>query len=120
RIAQNGRAGFYKGKTADLIVNEMQKQGGMITHEDLEHYESVWRDPVQVDFKGYELNIMPPPSSGSIAIAQIRSEEHTSELQSRSLHDALPICVLPRMAVQGSIRVKRQILSSTRCKNKEE
>src|SRR5699024_10937912 len=88
RIAQNGRAGFYKGKTADLIVNEMQKQGGMITHEDLEHYESVWRDPVQVDFKGYELNIMPPPSSGSIAIAQILKMLRPYDLHSYGFNSA--------------------------------
>lgn len=71
RIAERGRAGFYEGKTADLIVEEMERQGGLISHEDLQDYESVWRDPVQASFKGYDLHIMPPPSSGSIAIAQI-------------------------------------------------
>lgn len=71
RIAENGRAGFYKGKTADLLIREMKKQGGIITHKDLRNYESVWRKPVQASFKDYTLHIMPPPSSGSIAIAQI-------------------------------------------------
>lgn len=71
RIAENGRAGFYSGETADMIVAEMERHGGLITHEDLQNYESKWRQPVRVQFHGYELYVMPPPSSGSIAIAQI-------------------------------------------------
>ncbi len=71
RIARLGRDGFYSGRTADLIVREMEKQGGLISYQDLKSYESVWRDPVNVTFRGYDLYIMPPPSSGSIAIAQM-------------------------------------------------
>lgn len=71
RIAHRGRDGFYSGKTADLIVEEMDRQGGLISYKDLEEYESVWRDPVIATFRGYDLHIMPPPSSGSIAIHQI-------------------------------------------------
>lgn len=71
RVANQGRAGFYSGKTADLIVQEMKKQGGLISYKDLNEYESVWRDPVEANFRGYNLFIMPPPSSGSIAIHQI-------------------------------------------------
>jgi gamma-glutamyltranspeptidase/glutathione hydrolase len=71
RIARLGRSGFYSGLTADLIVEEMKKQGGLITYQDLSEYKSVWRKPIQVSFRGYKLHIMPPPSSGSIAIAQM-------------------------------------------------
>ncbi|MDZ7690124.1 MAG: gamma-glutamyltransferase [Balneolaceae bacterium] len=71
RIARFGRGGFYSGRTAEMIVNEMKKHGGIISYRDLQNYESTWRDPIKATFLGYELNIMPPPSSGSIAIAQI-------------------------------------------------
>ncbi|HBQ58222.1 MAG TPA: gamma-glutamyltransferase, partial [Balneolaceae bacterium] len=71
RVARFGREGFYAGPTADAIVAEMERYRGLITHSDLYDYESVWRDPVTVDYKGYSLHIMPPPSSGSVAIAQI-------------------------------------------------
>jgi gamma-glutamyltranspeptidase/glutathione hydrolase len=63
RIARFGRDGFYSGQTADLIVREMRRQGGLISYNDLQNYESVWRDPVKATFQGYELYIMPPPSS---------------------------------------------------------
>lgn len=49
----------------------MERYRGLIDYSDLENYESVWRDPVEAEFNGYNLYMMPPPSSGSIAIAQI-------------------------------------------------
>lgn len=70
RIADNGRSGFYSGKTAEMIVAEMEKQDGLINHKDLREYKSVWREPITTSFEGYDVSIMPPPSSGSIAIAQ--------------------------------------------------
>lgn len=71
RISNLGRDGFYSGKTADMIVAEMKKHDGLISYKDLEQYHSVWRDPVETTFHGYTLYIMPPPSSGSVAIHQI-------------------------------------------------
>jgi gamma-glutamyltranspeptidase/glutathione hydrolase len=71
RISRMGREGFYSGVTADKIVEEMERQGGIISYSDLKNYESKWRDPVKTSFSGYDLYIMPPPSSGSIAIAQM-------------------------------------------------
>lgn len=71
RIANQGRDGFYSGKTADLIVNEMKRQDGIISYRDLKNYDSKWRDPVSTSFLNFDLHIMPPPSSGSIAIAQM-------------------------------------------------
>lgn len=71
RIAAQGRDGFYSGKTADLIVKEMKRNNGLITRDDLKNYESKWRNPIQTEFQEYKLSIMPPPSSGSIAIVQM-------------------------------------------------
>lgn len=71
RIADRGRDGFYAGETADLLVAEMSANGGIITHEDLRNYRSVWRDALQVNYNDYELYIMGPPSSGGVAIGQV-------------------------------------------------
>ena len=71
RIRDYGKDGFYSGKTADLIVQEMERGGGIITHDDLLNYEPVWRETASVDFKGYRVHSMPPPSSGGIAIGQL-------------------------------------------------
>lgn len=71
QIRENGRDGFYKGIVADQIVTEMQRGGGLITHEDLENYEAVWRDPVLGNYRGHKIISMPPPSSGGVALLQL-------------------------------------------------
>lgn len=71
RVAAEGRDGFYKGKTADLLVAEMERLDGMITHADLEAYQPVWREPVRGTYRGYEIWSMPPPSSGGALVIQM-------------------------------------------------
>lgn len=70
-IQQKGRAGFYEGKTAELIVKEMKRGNGIISHEDLKEYQSVWRTPVSGNYKGLKVISMPPPSSGGIALVSL-------------------------------------------------
>ena len=71
RIATNGRDGFYKGETADLIVNEMKANNGLITYEDLKEYNSVYRKPIIGSYRGYTMISMGPPSSGGPLIIQM-------------------------------------------------
>ncbi|WP_439880169.1 gamma-glutamyltransferase [Pontibacter sp. MBLB2868] len=71
RIRDNGREGFYAGKTADLIVNEMQKGSGIITHQDLANYKAIWRQPVSGNYKNYKVISMGPPSCGGVALLQL-------------------------------------------------
>jgi gamma-glutamyltranspeptidase/glutathione hydrolase len=71
RIAGDGRNGFYSGATATLIVKEMEKKGGLITLDDLKSYKSVWRTPLEFDWKDMHIITMPPPSSGGIILRQL-------------------------------------------------
>lgn len=71
RIAEKGSAEFYQGITARLLVEEMQKHGGLITLTDLASYQAKWREPIRVQWQGREVISAPPPSSGGIAIAQL-------------------------------------------------
>ncbi len=70
-IRDNGRDGFYKGEIAAMIVNYVQKLGGIITKKDLEIYESKWRTPIAFNYKNLKIISMSPPSSGGICMAQI-------------------------------------------------
>ncbi|MCF8325795.1 MAG: gamma-glutamyltransferase [Leadbetterella sp.] len=65
------RAGFYEGKTAALLVDEMTKGGGIISQEDLEKYHSAWRKPIVAGYKKYKIITMPPSSSGGVALLQL-------------------------------------------------
>lgn len=71
RIAKNGRDEFYTGETAQKLVDFIQKNGGIITLEDLANYEAKWRDPIRFQYKNYQLISMAPPSSGGVTLAQI-------------------------------------------------
>ncbi len=71
RIAEHGADGFYAGATADLIVAEMQRGGGLITLADLARYEAVWREPLKGKWRDYDVLSAPPPSSGGIAVIQL-------------------------------------------------
>jgi len=71
RISALGNAGFYDGETANLIVKEMNDNGGLISKQDLLDYNSVYREPVTGTYKGYKIISMGPPSSGGALIVQM-------------------------------------------------
>jgi gamma-glutamyltranspeptidase / glutathione hydrolase len=70
-IRDSGAAGFYRGRVADLIVDEMQRDGGLITHADLDAYRAEWRTPITIDYRKYTIYSMPPASSGGITMGEI-------------------------------------------------
>ena len=70
-ISDSGAAGFYRGRVADLIVAEMQRGGGVITHEDLAAYKAEWREPVRLTYRGYTIYSQPPASSGGVTMGMI-------------------------------------------------
>ena len=48
----------------------MQKGGGLITADDLAHYEVKEREPVRGTYRGYEIISAPPPSSGGTVLIE--------------------------------------------------
>jgi len=68
-IQNTGSDGFYLGYTAELIAGDMRQNGGLITIEDLEEYEAIWREPISFSYRGFQINSAPPPSSGGILLA---------------------------------------------------
>lgn len=71
RIKAQGTAGFYEGRTAELIEAEMAQGGGIISRADLQHYQASWRQPLIGDYKQYRIISMPPTSSGGVALLQM-------------------------------------------------
>ncbi len=56
---------------ADLIVAEMERGGGLISHEDLASYRAIWREPIAIQYRGYTIYSMPPASSGGVTMGEI-------------------------------------------------
>lgn len=71
RIMLNRKDGFYRGTTARLIAEEMERGGGLITETDLELYQAHERTPIRGSYRGHEIISMPPPSSGGTALTTI-------------------------------------------------
>ncbi|MBF8691887.1 gamma-glutamyltransferase [Pseudomonas fulva] len=83
RIADKGVSEFYQGKTADLLVAQMQADKGLITKQDLKDYKAVWREPMAVSWRGNVVYTAPPPSSGGVALAQLLGikEDHAADFK---------------------------------------
>ena len=101
RIAENGRAGFYEGETADMIISEMRVHGGIITHDDLINYKSVWRDPIIFYYREHEIISMPPPSSGGIALGQLLKMVEPYDMRTLTFQSAAAV----HLMVEASRRV---------------
>lgn len=71
RIRDNGFNGFYKGKTAELFINQINSDGGYITLEDLANYKPIERLPITTDYRGYKIITMGPPSGGGVTLIQM-------------------------------------------------
>jgi len=69
RIAANPDD-FYHGSLAQEIAAAMQKGSGLITADDLAHYEVKEREPVRGTYRGYEVISAPPPSSGGTVLIE--------------------------------------------------
>jgi gamma-glutamyltranspeptidase/glutathione hydrolase len=61
---------FYHGSLARELAAAMQKGGGLITADDLAHYEVKEREPVRGTYRGYEVISAPPPSSGGTVLIE--------------------------------------------------
>ncbi|NLN30819.1 MAG: gamma-glutamyltransferase [Bacteroidales bacterium] len=88
RIRKHGRKGFYSGLTAQLIVNEMKRGNGIISEKDLENYSSVFREPLQTDYRNYSLSTVPPPSGGGIILTQLLGMVESSPVGEWGFHSA--------------------------------
>ncbi len=61
---------FYHGALARELAAAMQKGGGLITADDLAHYEVKEREPVRGTYRGYDIISSPPPSSGGTVLIE--------------------------------------------------
>jgi len=83
-IGDHGPVAFYKGEIADKIVAEMKAGNGLISKEDLAHYEAKARTPIHGTYRGYDVYGPPPPSSGGICLVEMLNILESFDLPKRS------------------------------------
>jgi gamma-glutamyltranspeptidase/glutathione hydrolase len=94
RIRDQGPDGFYLGETADRIVAAMRAGGGLVSHDDLASYTSIWREPVRCRYRGRTLLSMPPSSSGGVTLAEIANILALFEVGELDWHGAAHVHVM--------------------------
>jgi len=71
QIAESGTDYFYKGEFAQQLADYMAQKGGLISFEDMAHYEPKLRDAVTGNYRGVKIIGMPPSSSGGVHVVQL-------------------------------------------------
>ena len=94
RIAAEGPAGFYGGRTAELIEKEMKRGGGLITRADLAAYQPKRRTPLRGTYRGYEISSIPPPSSGGTALLEMLNTLEGYDLRAKGFGSAAAVHLL--------------------------
>ena len=110
KIAEGGKDAFYKGEIADKIIAQVQKDGGVLTHADLEGFTVRVLEPVRGTYRGYELISSPPPSSSGphvLQILHVLENFNTSALEVNSVEyldlfsEVFKLCYADRAAYMG-------------------
>jgi len=91
RISDFGFKEFYNGLTADMIVNTMQKYGGIISIDDLKNYKPIELEPIKFIYKDYNVISMPPSSSGGVTLALILNQFENVDMSNILFQDAMHV-----------------------------
>jgi gamma-glutamyltranspeptidase/glutathione hydrolase len=94
RIRDAGVDGFYSGETADLVVTEMARGGGLITREDFAAYRAVWRAPLRFEYRGRGVLTVPLPSGGGVTLAETALVLNELDLGGLERHSAAHVHLL--------------------------
>ncbi len=70
RTIANDPDDFYHGAIAKRLAADMKNVKGIITADDLAHYQVKERQPLLAEYKGYSIVTAPPPSSGGVAMIE--------------------------------------------------
>jgi gamma-glutamyltranspeptidase/glutathione hydrolase len=74
-IAEHGRDGFYKGPTAQAILQLSKDQGATFTAADLTEFQPEWVTPISTTYRGWTVTEMPPNSTGIAALMMLNIME---------------------------------------------
>ena len=100
--------GFYKGKIAKSIVQQVKISGGSMTLDDLKNYQVRWLEPIKKDFMGYTVYSMPPPSSGGLVLSSALDLIAKKNLQDKKPLSSMELHLLSEI-MSRSFRIRTLI-----------
>ncbi len=78
-VAEEGARSAYDGTLARALLALMEERGGLVTQEDLSSYEALWRDPMEVEFRGYRVETRAGVSDFPTALGRLEELHGLSE-----------------------------------------
>jgi gamma-glutamyltranspeptidase/glutathione hydrolase len=72
----------------------MNRGHGLISVKDLRSYRSVWRKPLEGEYRGYRIITAPPPSGGGILLLQMLSMIEKYEVNESGFHSAATLHIM--------------------------
>jgi len=109
-IGEKGAAGFYRGATAEKLINSVKKAGGIWTQDDLKKYTVVERKPITGQFHEMKITSAAPPSSGGIAMVEMLNQLSHYSLSSLQKPQAIHLAI---EAMRRAYRDRAQFLGDT-------
>lgn len=71
-IAQRGPDAFYMGPMAEVMIDAVRANGGIMTMADLKNYSVAIRNPANITYRDYKIYSGSAPSSGTVAMSVMK------------------------------------------------
>ena len=111
-IAEEGADAFYTGAIACKIDAFFKTRGGLLRASDLAGYQPLWVEPISTEYRGHQVQAMPPNSCGAILLMQL---DGLSAVESGALAGPRAAHGLPDERDEGGLRRGRAIHCRPRC-----
>jgi gamma-glutamyltranspeptidase/glutathione hydrolase len=105
-IAEGGQEVFYRGPLAEAIVRFVEQHGGLLSRNDLATYQPTWEEPLTTTYRGYDLHVPPPNSSGFQILATLNILEGCDALASGYGTPASLHCLMEAIKLSVTDRIK--------------
>lgn len=99
-IAQHGASALYRGELARRLADFMERQGGLVTYNDLVQHRSTWQEPLETHYMGKRVLAFPPNSQG-MTFLQILNIVEAYGLDGKAHNSADYVHVLAEAAKQA-------------------
>lgn len=70
-IAEKGRDGYYKGKTAEAILQISREEGGTMTAADLAEFQPEWVQTIRTTYRDWTVHEIGPNTQGIAALMML-------------------------------------------------
>ncbi len=78
-IAHNGRDYFYRSEFTQRVTAAIQAEHGLISNDDFASYRTLFKQPVAIDYRGYQVFSAAPPQSGVTFLEILKIIENIPE-----------------------------------------